>query len=115
MIRSLDDVYLCFVGCTMPECDMQYGALSMCAPGDEPCPAVHDEVPEINICTKRGMRCCRSICNGTGTMCMPNGNPCPSGFKTVKGICPWAVDDQYQCCSPLAGIKVEETPKNHNS
>ncbi len=84
----------------MPECDLT-GALSMCAPTSTPhCPAHHDDVDTENICSARGMRCCRSICNGTGTFCMPKENPCLDGYKEVPGNCPAAVNDRYKCCAP---------------
>ena len=88
------------LGCTMPECDMT-GALSMCAVANPHCPAHHDDVFDgENICSSRGLRCCRSICAGKGSMCLPRENPCLKGYKTVPGICPHAVNDRYKCCAP---------------
>ncbi|XP_065051942.1 uncharacterized protein LOC135681409 isoform X2 [Rhopilema esculentum] len=88
--------------CTMPECDI-VGALSMCAEATPHCPANHDDVfDKENICHARGLKCCRSICAGPGTMCLPKENPCIEGYETVPGKCPHAVDDRYQCCKPKA-------------
>ena len=88
----------------MPECDLT-GALSMCAVAIPHCPAHHDDVAfdKENICSSRGMRCCRSICAGPGTMCLPEENACLEGYRRVAGICPHAVNDRYQCCAPING------------
>ena len=85
----------------MPECDLT-GALSMCAEANPHCPAHHDDVfDRENICRSRGLRCCRSICSGRGSMCLPRENPCLEGYESVPGTCPYAVNDRYQCCRPI--------------
>ena len=85
----------------MPECDLS-GALSMCAVAEPHCPANHDDVFDgENICSSRGLKCCRSICNGIGSMCLPRANPCIEGYKNVTGTCPAAVNGAYQCCKPI--------------
>ncbi|KII61001.1 hypothetical protein RF11_13975 [Thelohanellus kitauei] len=96
--------------CIYPECDGT-DSLSMCYKVGEPCPPKHESVSEDLICGAMNMQCCRSICDGSGTMCFLKTQNCPPGYGDTVGnwSCPLP---EYRCCSKNPDTIEEDKTKS---